>query len=498
MKMRSFIIQQVAKLISKNELKKHAKAVDIQLDILNDLIKNSMSTHFGEDHGFTNISDYSSFKKHVDIFNYESLLPYIEKIKQGKKDVLWPGKPIYFAKTSGTTSGAKFIPITKASIGHHIAAARNALFFYVSETNNASFFTQQMIFLQGSPVLEEANGIKIGRLSGIVYHHVPKWLLKNRLPSYASNCIENWEDKIEAIVNETANAKMSLFSGIPPWCVDYFQKLLDENKYKNLKEQFPQLQLYVYGGLNYAPYQKKMQELLGDNVDTIETYPASEGFFAYQDSQSEDGLLLNIDAGIFYEFVKVDEFHNDNPKRLYLGEIELGLNYVLIVSTNAGLWAYNTGDTIRFVSKNPYRIVVTGRLKHFISAFGEHVIQEEVEKAIVSAEKFNDCKVVEFTVAPFISEKASYHEWFIEFEKAPNDIAVFMKTLDETLQGLNIYYKDLRNSNLLKQAKCVVIEKNGFTNYFKDKGKLGGQNKVQHLANDRKVVDALKSYVKKG
>ena len=500
MKLVSYIIKPIARVIFNKELIKHSQGVENQLKILYYLIENSKYVSFGKDNNFELIGKgYDRFCQ-LNIQDYESLKPYIERVKKGEENVLWKGKPIYFAKTSGTTSGAKFIPITKDSIGHHISAARNALFAYVAEKGNANFFSGMMIFLQGSPLLETLNGIKIGRLSGIVYHHVPAWLLRNRKPSFKTNCIDDWEEKVTQIVEETKDENMTLLSGIPPWCVMYFEQLLVKTNKLNLKELFPNLQLYVHGGVNYLPYKDKIEQLLGKGVDAIETYPASEGFFAYQDSQKHEGLLLNIDAGIFYEFVKTEDIFKDNPKRVHLGGVEIGVNYVLIISTNAGLWAYNTGDTIKFVSIKPYRIVVTGRVKHFISAFGEHVIQEEVEFAISeAANKFN-VQVKEFTVAPLISDKKgdSCHEWYVEFkDEVTFNKELFINYLDDLMQVKNSYYKDLRQGNILAQIQLTEIEKNGFNRYFEQKGKMGGQNKVQHLSNDRKLADELLKYVKK-
>lgn len=496
-----FLIKPIARRQNRKTKNIHLLGVVNQLDTLSYLIKNSKNTSFGKDHNFDQIDEYYDFIGQVEIQDYEAIKPYILRARNGEKNVLWKGRPIYFAKTSGTTSGSKYIPITKDSIGHHIKAARNCLFAYVNETGITDFFSKKMIFLQGSPSLAEENGINIGRLSGIVYHHVPSWLLGNRLPSFATNCIEDWDGKLNAIVEETAREKMSLLSGIPPWCIMYFEQLLKKTGAENLKTIYPDLQLYVHGGVNYKPYQNKISALLGAGVDTIETYPASEGFFAYQDSQKEEGLLLNLEAGIFYEFVKSEEIYNKQANRVHLGDIELGVDYVLIVSTNAGLWAYNTGDTVRFVSANPFRIIVTGRIKHFISAFGEHVIQEEVEAAISQASGEMGVKYTEFTVAPIVASDGgeSCHEWFIELENARDvNLSLYARKLDELVQSRNSYYRDLRQGALLGQIKLTLIEAGGFALYFAENDKVGGQNKVQHLANNRELADKLLKYVKKG
>ena len=497
-------LKSIIKFVSKRTVSEartiHFQGPENQLNVLKYLIKNSNKTSFGKDHNFGNIKNYYDFSCQVKIRDYEGLKSYVERTRNGEKNVLWKGHPLYFAKTSGTTSGAKYIPITKDSIGHHIRAARNALFSFVEETGRVDFFKRKMIFLQGSPALEIENGIKLGRLSGIVYHHVPKWLMKNRLPSYASNCIEDWDAKLDAIVQETIREDMSVLSGIPPWCVMYFERLLKNSGASSLKELFPNLQLYVHGGVNYAPYKKNMEKMLGPGVQSIDTYPASEGFFAYQDTQDQEGLLLNLDAGIFYEFVRLDEINKENPKRVHLGGVELGVNYVLIVSTNAGLWAYNTGDTVKFVNTYPYRIVVTGRVKHFLSAFGEHVIQEEVEQAISEACINRNIRIKEFTVAPFVAveEGQSFHEWYVEFDgKPPSSTYKFSLAIDRALQKRNSYYRDLREGAILKIPQIRVVLAGGFEAYFKSNGKVGGQNKVQHLANNRELADSIECYMKK-
>lgn len=473
-------------------------AVADQNNIFNMLIKTGMKTEFGKEHHFENIKTHEDYVKNVPIREYEDFKVYIEKLKQGKQNILWKGFPIYFAKTSGTTSGIKYIPITKDSIPNHINTARNALLCYMAQTGKSQFANGKMIFLSGSPELERIGGIPTGRLSGIVNHHVPRYLRSNQLPTFETNCIEDWEEKLSAIVDETVNEDMTLISGIPPWIQMYFDEL-EKKTGKKIKDIFKRFSLLVQGGVNFEPYKAKLFESIGKKVDTIELYPASEGFFAFQDSQTDEGLLLNTDSGIFYEFVPVEEISKKNPTRLTLKDVELNKNYVLIVSSNAGLWAYNMGDTIRFVSLNPYRLVVTGRVKHFISAFGEHVIGEEVEDALLKAAESENIHITEFTVAPNISEgeEKSFHEWFIEFENMPKNLAQFAKKVDLNLRKKNIYYDDLIKGNILQPLKIQVMQKNAFINYMKSVGKLGGQNKVPRLSNDRKLASALMHWVKK-
>lgn len=494
MGLKSLFLKPIAKAVSRIEDQKALQATTRQSKTFHYLIAKAKNTLFGKEHQFAHIKTYEDFKQKVPIRDYEALKPYFDKIVAGEENICWQGKPLYFAKTSGTTSGAKYIPITKDSINHHISAARNALFSYVANSGKSSFFDKKMIFLQGSPILFDTNGIKTGRLSGIVYHHVPAWLLQNRKPSYPTNCLSDWEQKVDAIVEETYQEDMSLISGIPPWCIMYFERLLAKTGKQTVQEIFPNFKLFVYGGVNYEPYREKIEKLIGFKIDTIETYPASEGFFAYQTQTNSSALRLNIDAGIFYELVEADTFYSDNPKRIELAEVELHKNYVLVVSTNAGLWAYNTGDTIKFVSKNPYEIIVSGRIKHFISAFGEHVIAEEVEQALSQASAKHQAEVTEFSVAPFVAKNTkekSYHEWFVEFSQAPKDAEAFAQTLDAVVQQKNTYYKDLRQGNILAMPVLQVLPKGSFKQYQQQQGKLGGQNKVVHLSNNRDLVDRL-------
>lgn len=469
-----------------------------QEKILKLLINTAQNTAFGKDHHFNEIKTYQDFKKYVPIGDYEVLKPYVDRVVAGEEDVLWKGKPAYFAKTSGTTSGVKYIPISKESMPEHIKAARNALLTYIHETGNADFVNGKMIFLQGSPVLTKKNGINVGRLSGIVAHLVPAYLQKNRLPSYQTNCIEDWEEKVDAIVEETFNEDMTLISGIPPWVQMYFDRLSSKADGKKIKDIFKNFSLFVYGGVNFEPYRAKIETSIGKKIAAIETYPASEGFIAYQDSQQDKSLLLLADAGIFYEFIPADEYYSESPTRLSLAEVEVDVNYALILNTNAGLWGYSIGDTVKFVSTNPYKILVTGRIKHFISAFGEHVIGEEVEHALLSVANEEGVEITEFTVAPQVNApegQLPFHEWFVEFEKAPEDLAAFAKKVDEALQKKNIYYFDLIEGKILQPLIIRNLAKDAFVNLMRAEGKLGGQNKVPRLSNDRKLAEVLERYI---
>jgi hypothetical protein len=497
MKFKSFLAKPFASYTYAKIRKGMGTALQDQDSILKDLLKVGKSTEFGREHGLDKVNSYEEFKKAVPIRDYESFKPYIQKIKEGKHNILWKGMPIYFAKTSGTTSGVKYIPISKESIPNHINTARNALLCYMAETGNSSFADGKLIFLSGSPELERIGGVPTGRLSGIVNHHIPSYLRSNQLPSYETNCIEDWETKLDKIVEETMNQNMTLISGIPPWMQMYFDRLTERSG-KKIKELFPNFSVLVHGGVNFEPYKARLFESIGREIDTIETFPASEGFFAFQDSQKEEGLLLNTNSGIFFEFVPASEIFNENPARLSLHDVKIGENYALIINNNAGLWGYNIGDTVKFLSTNPYRLIVTGRTKHFISAFGEHVIGEEVEQSLLKAAKEENVHITEFTVAPMIQqgEGKSFHEWFVEFENEPSNLELFALKVDHNLREKNIYYDDLITGNILQPLQIRIVRKNGFIDFMKSIGKLGGQNKVPRLSNDRKIADELFQWTK--
>lgn len=488
--LKAFAAQIFAGIIYNKTQKWASNPVETQNEIFKNLIASAKNTQFGKDHKFKTIQTVHDFQQQVPVRDYEDLKSYVERVVKGEADILWPGKPLYFAKTSGTTSGAKYIPLTKESMPFHIEAARNAILLYIHETGNATFVSGKMIFLQGSPILEEKNGINFGRLSGIVAHFVPNYLQKNRMPSWETNCIEDWETKVNAVVDETIHEDMTVISGIPSWVQMYFEKL-KEKSHKPVGELFKNFNLFIYGGVNYEPYRAKFENLIGRKVDSIELFPASEGFFAYQDTQTEKGMLLLLKAGIFYEFIKSEEFFNENPKSYTIGEVELNVNYVLIISTNAGLWRYNIGDTVQFTSLKPYRIIVSGRIKHYISAFGEHVIGKEVEEALKEAMEGTSVRVNEFTVAPQISPESGlpYHEWLIEFENKPENIEDFALKIDDAMRKQNSYYDDLIVGKVLRKLVINSVEPNGFNNYMKSIGKLGGQNKIPRLSNDRKIAD---------
>ncbi|WP_027377036.1 GH3 auxin-responsive promoter family protein [Kaistella palustris] len=500
--MQNFLKKNIALLWAKRHVKGtktfKQNAVNDQQQLLLALVKTAEKTLFGREHQFEKINSVQDFQSRVQVADYEDLKPYIEKVKKGQRHILWPETPEYFAKTSGTTSGAKYIPISKEAMPYQTGAAQSAIFHYIAQKGSADFVNGKMIFLQGSPQLDEIYGIKTGRLSGIVAHHIPSYLQKNRLPSEKTNLIEDWETKVNEIVKETERKNMTLISGIPPWLIMYFEKLIARNK-KKITELFPNLQLIITGGVNYEPYREKMEELLGGKVDILQTFPASEGFFAFQDDYKKEGLLLLTNHGIFYEFIALETSGKPDAKRLTLNEVELHKDYALILTTNSGLWAYSIGDVVRFVSKDPYRILVSGRTKHFTSAFGEHVIAYEVEEAMKATVAKFPAQITEFHLAPQVNPESGlpYHEWFIEFEKEPQNAESFGKYLDEQLRQRNSYYDDLISGKILQPLKIRSLRKNAFQEYARSEGKLGGQNKIPRLANDRKISDFLKTYIVK-
>lgn len=492
MSIKQFFAKRLAKRAVNNTKKWTQNPIATQENVLKGLLKKAKNTTFGQDHHFSQINNYGDFVRRVPIRDYEGLRPYVDRVVAGEVDILWPGKPRYFSKTSGTTSGIKYIPISKESMPTHIKTAQNALYHYIYHSGNTSFVDGKMIFLQGSPTLSKTNGIDTGRLSGIVAHYIPSYLQKSRMPSWETNCIDDWEQKVDAIVEETHHEDLRLISGIPPWVKMYFERLTTK-KHKSIKDIFPNFSLFVYGGVNYRPYRSVLEDLIGKKIDSVELYPASEGFIAFQDQLEENGMLLQLDAGIFYEFVEADKIHDKKPSRISLADVKKGVNYAIILNTSAGLWGYNIGDTIEFVNLNPYRIVVTGRTKHFISAFGEHVIGKEVEEAMQKTTKTHSARVTEFTVAPQVTptEGLPYHEWWVAFDVPPKDLTIFTAKLDKELRQQNTYYDDLISGGVLRPLVIRSLPKDAFEHYMKSIGKLGGQNKTPRLKNDRQIADML-------
>lgn len=498
MGVKSNLILATANFICRKEDQEDLKAIKNQSKIFQQLITKGKLTQFGADHDFKSIKTIQDYQARVQINDYEGLKHYFDQVHSGKMNVLWPGLPKYLAKTSGTTSGTKYIPLTKPSIPNHINSARNALFSYIYHSKSSAIFDGQMLFLSGSPVLTKENGILVGRLSGIVNHEIPSWMTKNKLPNHELNMLEPWEHKIDRLVEDIVSKNLTTISGIPPWIQMFLERVLDFTGKSSIAEVFPNLDLYIHGGVNFKPYKPKIAALIGRDICYIETYPASEGFIAYQDNPDHDELRLICNSGIYYEFVKPSDLGLNNAARLGLEEVRVGEDYAIILTSNAGLWSYLIGDIIEFTSLNPYKIKVTGRVSQFISAFGEHVISSEVDYAMQVALSKHQFELVEYAVAPQVNpieQDKAYHEWFIEFKNPPHNIAEIAQTISSALESKNTYYKDLIKGNMLACAKISCVRKDGFKDYLISIGKYGEQFKVPRLSNDRKVADALTPYL---
>ena len=488
----SFIIKTLSRKTFKRVIGEQSLAISNQNALFKKIISRGVNSLFGKNLDIKANLDYDSFSKLVPISTYEDYRDYISLISHGKKNILTHGRPMCFAITSGTTSGTKYIPLTKEMWRHQSNSIKDLLLLYAHQTSNYDYVRSGMMFIQGSPELKYFNQVPFGRLSGIAARHVPFFLKNNRYPSMATNKIPNWNDKINAIVSETHNKKMKIIGGIPPWVMTYFDCLLEYTGKHHVKEVFPDLSLYIHGGTSFDAYRKTFLNTCGP-IDTLEVYPASEGFFAFQNNLYDESLLLLINRGVFYEFITLSNFQKKKMERIPLEGVELNIDYVLIVTTVAGLWAYNTGDTVRFVSKNPYKIVFSGRASQFCSAFGEHVIEKEIQAALKIAVKNVGGTVSEFSVCPKVGSgrETSRHEWFIEFLEKPKSITDFEAVLQNSMKKQNIYYKDLFDSGVIGVLKIILVKKGGFSSYMKSIGKFGGQNKCPHLLNDRRIADFL-------
>ena len=471
-----------------------SSAIKDQNSTLKTILKMGEGSLFMKQLGVSRGLTYHKYANKVPVTDYESISPYITRISNGEKNILTRGAPQYFAITSGTTSGTKYIPITRESMMFQTQAIKELLLLYAHQSNNYSISNVGMMFIQGSPELKYLNKMPYAKLSGIAARHIPFFLKKNRYPSMKTNHISDWSKKILKIVEETYNKDMRVIGGIPPWVITYFEALLNYTNKKNVSEVFPNLKLYIHGGTSFDNYRESFLGFCGE-IDTLEVYPASEGFFAYQNTLNEEGLLLLTNHGVFYEFIKLEDYRLNRFNRLCLEEVETETDYVMLVSTIAGLWAYNTGDTIRFISKNPYKILFSGRSSQYCSAFGEHVIEKEVQIALKNTVNLVGGRVVEFSVCPSVVERPelSRHLWFIEFLIKPENVILFEETLNLELERQNIYYKDLVDSGVIGPLKVFCVKSGGFNQYMKSIGKFGGQNKCPHLSNSSEIGDFLTS-----
>ena len=496
MGIKSTIISPIAKHISKKIEKDQRNAIAHQEKIRISNTKMASQTAFGKDYGLADIHTYDQYRNRIPVLHYEKIKGYMERVLLGEKNILWPGKPSYIVGTAGTTSGVKYIPLSKQSIPFHFGTARNATMSFAYRNNVLDLFDGKLLFLSGSPKLDKTEGgIPTGRLSGIVNHQVPQWMRRNQVPNYDTNVIPDWEEKVMGIIKEVHQKDLRMISGIPPWVTMFMEQLTDFTNKKTVMEVFQNLRLFIYGGMNYEPYRQKMEHLIGKSLLSLETYPATEGFIAYQTHADENSLLLNTNAGVFFEFVPVDKLSDAESNRIPLAEVKVGIRYAIMLSNNAGLFCSMIGDIVEFTSVDPYRLLVKGRTKHFISAFGEHVIGQEVEKAFASALIKHQLPIDEFTVAPMIDPKDGglpYHEWHMEV--APTiDLKEFSNTLDQEMQKANFHYKELVEGKVIRPLQLVKLHPGSFARYQKSLGKLGGQNKVARLSNDRKIVEAITS-----
>lgn len=490
--MRQLIAQAWAAVVAQRYHKRLGQEKAQQEATLQQLLSLGKDTVFGKDHRLAEVRSYAEFRQAVPVYSYELLWErYLSRTWAGETDITWPGRPRYFAKTSGTTAGAKYLPISRESVPHHIRAARDVLLLYLARRKNPAFVSGKWLFLSGSPALEKNSaGILYGRLSGIVHHWVPRWLTRNRLPSWEVNCLEDWPEKVARVLHEAAQTDLRLLSGIPPWILQLLEEA-EARLQKPIRQIWPALQVYVHGGVDFRLYEAALRKLL-PGVDFLETFPASEGFFAFQDTDNaEEGLRLLVDNGIFYEFVPLEQAQQAAPPRLPLWEVELGRPYAMVISTNAGLWGYALGDVVQFTSLRPYRVRVAGRVKNHLSAFGEHVIEAEVEAALQAALKATGARVREYTVGPYLGPEKPRHEWLLEVEQEPSDWSTFRQVLDETLRRLNPYYEDLRRAEILAAPRLYRLPVGSGYALFAQLGKLGGQNKFPHLKSDRSLIEAL-------
>lgn len=493
---KAFLFYLYSKYVVQKEYSYHSKASLVQRDLLLRLIRQNETSEYGSKYNFFDIHSIENYKNRLPLILYEDILEEIDRVKSGKQNILTSSPIQYLLMTSGTSAGTKYIPITRSGLKHQINAALKLLCFYAIDKGHADFMSKKMLFLQGSPKLDQSLKIPTGRLSGVVYHHVPQFFQRNRLPKYMTNIIEDWQDKINNIADECLNEDISVFGGIPPWCIQFFELLCEKKKAKNLKEIFPSLAIYIHGGVDFSSYKSALQKILTKDVDMIQTFPASEGFFGIQDKLDREDMLLLLNQGIYYEFIPYEIIDQKNPQTLSLEEIELEKNYELIITNNSGLWRYRMGDLIQFTSISPYRIRVTGRTSQYISAFGEHVIGYEIEQVMNSTiEKFN-LQIEDYHVSPNIEEKR--YEWRIEWKGIqPNPIYEIESYLDISLSKLNKYYKDLIKGSIVFQSKIFSMRKNTFSDFRKQEHKEGGQNKVIRLANQDAIAKRLDSLTKR-
>jgi len=471
-----------------------ADPIACQDTLMRSFISAAKNTAFGKDHNFDKINTYEDFKEQVPLRNYEQLLPYIEKIKSGEKDVLWKGRPAFLGKTSGTTSKTKYIPVTEDSLKNHIGGGQYAPLQYSHQNKKLAFLKGKSLFFSDGHFFEDINGIKAAPISTIGNSRVPWWYKWLRLPSDEINAIPDYKERIEAMIDLAGTNDIRIIVAMPVWLL-VFLRSLTEKTGKDFKQLFPNFQLLILSGMDYEPFMPEIKKYINMPFDVFETYPTTEGLLAYQDRLEERGMQLILNNGIFFEFVEVDTLGSAHVKRVSLNEVKTGINYALVLNTNAGLWGYINGDTVRFKTVFPHRIEITGRIAQYISAFGEHVTVEETEKSIAETASECDATIIEFTVAPNIKDDGTlpFHEWFIEFGQAPANIEEFAKRLDQKICERNFSYKDVVVHKAIEPLKITLIPKGGFETYLQFSGKTGMQQKIPHARNDYQFASQLKN-----
>ena len=471
---------------------------DVQDEWFQSLISSAQYTEWGKDHGYSSIYTQDQFKERVPIQNYDTLKPYIERMLAGEQNVLWPSEIKWFAKSSGTTNDrSKFIPVSEESLEEcHFKGGKDLLTMYCNNRPDTKIFTGKCLVLGGSHQINQLNADSCyGDLSAVLIKNLPFWAEFYRTPDMSIALMDDFEEKVEKMAQATINVNVTNISGVPTWNLVLAKRVLEITGKDNLLEVWPNLEFYFHGAVNFNPYREQFKKLIPrDDMYYMETYNASEGFFGIQDQPNSEEMLLMLDYGIFYEFLPMEEIHSESPKTLGLDQVELNKNYALIISTNAGLWRYMIGDTIKFTSLSPHRIQITGRTKHFINAFGEELIIDNAEKGLSKACNETNAIIRDYTACPiyFQGNDAGGHEWIIEFEKKPNDIERFTDVLDETLRSVNSDYDAKRFKDMALRRPTIHVAEDGiFYSWMKNRGKLGGQHKVPRLANDRAYVDEI-------
>jgi len=473
---------------------------DSQREVLQDLVTSAQYTEFGKKYNFSKLFSIKSFKKAIPIHEYEDMKPYIQRIMDGEQNILW-NTPIYwFAKSSGTTSDkSKFIPVSEESLQDcHYKAAKDVLTLYYSCHPDSDLLTGKGLVIGGSHNIHQVNeDVQYGDLSAVLLQNTPFWGSWIKTPELSIALMDEWEEKIEKLALSTIKENVTSISGVPTWTMVLFKRILEITGKKNISEVWPSLELYIHGGVSFKPYREQFNRLIGKKINYLEMYNASEGFIAAQENPDDEGMLLFVDHGIFMEFMPVSEYGNKDPRTIGLRKVELGKNYAPVISTNGGLWRYLLGDTIRFTSLDPYKIIVSGRVRHYINAFGEELIVDNTDRAISMTCEQTNAIVNDYTAAPiyFSDNNNGAHEWLIEFEKDPDNIESFTKELDKALQSLNSDYEAKRHKNIALRMPVVrVLKKGSFNNWLKSRGKLGGQHKVPRLSNERIFIEEILQY----